>query len=91
VIGQGLLDKLPAQLDAALAVAALLVRDRARDLAPSKSGKLRESIEAEANTVIVTAPYAAVVERKQPFLRPALLELRGEIARLIREYGVFNE
>ncbi len=91
MLGQSLLDKLPAQLDAALAQAAILVRDRARELAPGRSGKLRESVKAEANMVIVTAPYAVVVEQNQPFLRPALLELRGEIARLIREYGVFNE
>lgn len=85
MIGQRLLDMLPQRLEAALAQAALLVAERARELAPDKSGHLRSSIMAQDNTVIATAPYAAVVEQKQPFLQPALLELKGSITDLVRQ------
>lgn len=61
------------------AESALSVAARARDLAPRRSGALAASIEAEGNSVKVSAPYAVAVEFSRPFLRPALLEEREAV------------
>lgn len=89
MIGRAFMAALPTRLEAALAEAAGLVADRARELAPDRTGALRSSITAVDNTVIAAAPHAIAVElgsskrAAQPYLRPALLELRERIAALV--------
>ncbi len=91
MIGERLLASLPARLEAALAQAAQEVAERAQELAPAQSGSLRSSIQAQGNSVTATAPHAAALElgtqhtRAQPFLRPALLELRERITQLVAQ------
>lgn len=44
----------------------------AREKAPVKSGRLRESIAVVGDEVQVQAPYAEKAEARQPFLEPAI-------------------
>ena len=80
---------------------ALMIRDEARDWAPSKTGNLRASIFATKGPdskpgVMVgvnkkQAPYAGYVERgtsrmtAQPYFRPAVVNMRGIVAATIAE------
>lgn len=75
MIGQGYLDNLHTRLDALLHELAEGIAVRARVYAPMGTGKLRDSIKAVDNTVVVAVPYAAAVEADQPFLRAAIEEL----------------
>lgn len=91
MIGEAYRLGLEARLEDALAALAVLVRDRARDLAPPGAQHLKDSITAQDNTVVAEAPYAVFVELgtqrmpARPFLRPALLEMRSRITELIHD------
>ena len=53
-----------------------------RDRAPSKSGNLRRSFRREGDEVVSRAPYANIVDRKRPYIDPALDAVIGGSFRL---------
>lgn len=91
MIGEAYRLGLETRLEDALSALAVLVRDRARDLAPPGAQHLKDSIVTEGHAVIAEAPYAVFVELgtqrmpARPFLRPALLEMRSQITELIHD------
>ena len=85
-LGLWLRDILEESMRGIAAESALAVAERARASAPNKSGVLMNSIAAEEGVVVCVAPYAAAVEFRQPFLRPALLEEREALKTRIAEF-----
>lgn len=83
MIGDIYMAGLATRLDDALAQLAQLVADEARQQVPVSSGQLRDSISVLGNAVVAEAPYAAAVEAREPFLRPALEAARGQIGRFL--------
>lgn len=87
-------------VDAGAAFAAALVKARARDLVPVRTGRLRDSIEIERErravyAVRAGAPYAGFVEfgtsrmDARPFMRPAVRDTRATaLAELSKRAGL---
>jgi HK97 gp10 family phage protein len=98
-IGEDGAGELRGEIKDALMKPAMVIRDEARDLAPVRTGNLRDSIYAakgpeDAPGVIVfvsrkKAPYAVFVEKgtskrgASPFFRPAVAATRPLIANMI--------
>lgn len=67
--------------------AARLIAKRAQEIAPVRTGYLRDHIEAKEGQVVSEADYSQFVEfgtvhmEAQPFLRPAVDEHEAEIER----------
>ena len=86
------------KLKGAMMRAAVVIRDEAKDLAPSRTGALRNSIIATKGpdnkpgvVVMVLRYYGRFIERgtskmtAQPFFRPAIAATRPMVANLIAE------
>ena len=84
MIGAAYLEKLQARFPLALREAAELVLERARELVPVRSGRLRDSLQVEGNSVVTDVPYALEVELEQPFMREALLQSREHILETLK-------
>lgn len=60
------------------------IADKARQIVPVKTGKLKRSIKATEKGIEVTEPYALVVEigsatkAANPFLRPSIERFNGQ-------------
>lgn len=71
--------------------ASRLIAQRAKRLAPVRTGRLRASIEATREGVRVLVPYAKFVEygtrkmKAKPFLRPAISEFVNELRSILAE------
>jgi hypothetical protein len=83
MIGEAFLQRLLAHLRAAERETAQAVAAAARANTPKASGQLAASITAEENEIRASAPYAAAVEFRTPYLRPALLAKGAEFKRRI--------
>ncbi|MCP8320941.1 MAG: hypothetical protein H3Z52_08380, partial [archaeon] len=67
-----------------------LIAQKARSIAPRRTGRLRDSIRPSGFMIEVRVPYAAHVEfgtrrmEAQPFLRPAISENIGKVRNIFR-------
>jgi hypothetical protein len=59
------------EVQEAVVRSAMAIAETAKQNAPVRTGRLRDSINATGGTVEASAPYAGVVEARTPFLAPA--------------------
>ncbi|MCP8316514.1 MAG: hypothetical protein H3Z51_06605 [archaeon] len=71
--------------------ASRLIAERVRSKSPVRTGALRDSIRPSMGMVEARVPYAKFVEygtrrmKAQPFLRPAISEMIGDLKRILIE------
>ena len=86
---------LPAAIEKALEISAILVQDAARDLVPVDTGNLKSSIQHEAEkeeaVVYTNVEYGPYVEygtnkmKSQAYMRPALYNNKKRIVEVFRK------